>query len=320
MKFNLVRFLRQQNIEVVSKGPNVKKGNVYIRCPMCGSDDPSQHMGIEEDTFKWACWRNPRHRGIKPHRLIKAILKCSWQTVDRVVGDQTQYPDGWKEFVESARKGTEEIDSTIVSLNYPDEFRPITSRRLTKRFYDYVAGRFDAAAAVIDCYDLRCALTGDFKDRIIIPLFFRDKLVGWTARAIADAQIRYLSHPEGSTIKKIIFDYDLLKSGGNNLFITEGPFDAINVDFHSRWAGSAATCLFSNSATEEQCVLIASIANRWDRIINLLDADSVHLAMSLQSKLSLIGVEVWFLPDGVKDPGELSREQVAKLAVADHSI
>src|SRR5258706_108308 len=79
------RFLEENNITFVDRGPNTKRGEVSIQCPMCGQDDPSEHLGINLQTGKWGCHRDANHRGKASRTLIKAILGCSSQQAGLIV-------------------------------------------------------------------------------------------------------------------------------------------------------------------------------------------------------------------------------------------
>src|SRR6185437_14451795 len=72
-----IRFLEENNIHFVSRGPNTKRGEISVQCPMCGDDDPSEHFGINPTTGKWGCHRDASHRGKSARTLIKALLRCS---------------------------------------------------------------------------------------------------------------------------------------------------------------------------------------------------------------------------------------------------
>jgi hypothetical protein len=66
-----------------------------------------------------------------------------------------------------------------------------------------------------------------FKDRLIIPFYYRSKLVGYTARSInKNAKLKYISDQQTSYV------YNLDKQNYNKKFaiLCEGPFDAISID------------------------------------------------------------------------------------------
>ena len=45
-ELKLRSFLDDLNVEYIDSGKNHKAGNINIRCPYCGEEDPSYHLGI----------------------------------------------------------------------------------------------------------------------------------------------------------------------------------------------------------------------------------------------------------------------------------
>ena len=74
---DVLTFLDHNRIPYRTNGPNCAKGHVVIKCPFCGDEDPSEHLGIQLSTGYWGCWRNSSHRGRRPHRLIMRLLGCN---------------------------------------------------------------------------------------------------------------------------------------------------------------------------------------------------------------------------------------------------
>lgn len=309
-----LRLLDDHRIEYVTRGPNTKRGEVSIRCPWCGEDDPSQHLGINLKTERWGCLRDATHRGNTTPRLIAALLGCSTLQAKAV---QRQYntpdPDNLDEALamltgNEDEKVADEIQKDLAML---DEFQVISCLGPTKRFWDYLERRgFDDVRNLCGRYSLRCANTGIYKDRIIIPIYQKQRLIGWTGRAIADPKNapRYLS--SSGAIKNAIFNEDELSWGGEILFITEGPFDAMKLDFY----GAQATCLFGATPTTEQIAILAELSSSWDKIVILMDPDAIGASFHLSDWLNARNVVIGQVPEGVKDPGDMTREQIAILA------
>src|SRR5882672_4087450 len=70
-------FLTDNFIPHVTSGPLTTRGHVEVRCPFCGDDDPSMHLGINLTTSQWNCSRDATHREASPYRLISALLGAS---------------------------------------------------------------------------------------------------------------------------------------------------------------------------------------------------------------------------------------------------
>ncbi len=311
------RFLEENNIHYITRGPNTKRGEFSIHCPMCGEDDPSEHLGINPKSGHWGCLRDQGHRGKSPRTLVKAILGCSSQQAHHIV---RQYSHADPDCLEAALAILEGDDFTDVAEKAAkqrspepefNDFYEIKKKTITDRFYHYLRNRgFDDPSIVVRQYKLRCALTGRFKDRIIIPISLNGELLGWTARAIGKVTSapRYLASSE--EVKTTVYNYDELKQGGKRLFIVEGPFDAIRVDNFCRYFDVRATCTFGTSVVPSQYALLRNLIKRYDETYILFDRGAEGPANELSS---WVGAKSILLPKNVDDPGELSDGQLDQM-------
>ena len=65
-----------------------------------------------------------------------------------------------------------------------------------------------------------------FNNRLIIPFIYKGEIVGWTARAINDAQPKYLSEQQPG----FVFNLDNQTDNRQIVIVSEGPFDALSID------------------------------------------------------------------------------------------
>lgn len=302
-------FFNDNYIEYTERGPNTKHGEVSIRCPWCGDDDPSQHLGISLSRDNWGCLRNPAHRGHSPSYLVAAIIGCTSIQAKAIVSqynatdpDSILTPGALKVPTE---KPAEVIDSKIL--------RKIESSGPTAKFWRYLADRgFSDTKDLIDQYSLTCALTGRFKDRIIIPFIRGGELVAWTGRAIVNPANapRYLS---SNLVKTTLFNWDQLIGGGESLFVVEGPFDALKLDYYGQHYGGRAVPVLGVSLDVEQISLLNTLCRRFKRVVVLFDEGAIEPAFNATDWLLGSNVTLGHLPAGVKDPGELNPRQIQTL-------
>ena len=313
---NWIDLLDDNHIDYVTRGPNTKRGEVSVQCPWCGQDDPSHHLGISIDREAWGCHRNPSHRGKGPIRLVQALLGCSQAQARLVVA---QYGAADPETLDDALKALEgtsdhykPVEAPPENLHFPLEFRNIKAHGTSRRFYEYLRHRgFHEPSALIQQHKLKCCSVGRWKDRIIIPIYHDTKLVAWTGRAIQKnlEAPRYLSTSQA--IKTTIFNYDELLTGGDTLIVTEGPFDALKVDFYGAKLGARATCVFGTSITIDQISLIRKVSRKFNRTVLLLDKDAVEVSFTTMDWLP--HATMGTLPVGVSDPGDLLGIEVEQL-------
>jgi len=84
------------------------------------------------------------------------------------------------------------------------------------------------------------ALKGKYKDRMIFPFYEENECRGYTSRALAGQEPKYL-HNYGFNAKEIVYPYNLIKaSGTDTLIVVEGVVDCL-----SAWElGIPAVCNF----------------------------------------------------------------------------
>lgn len=310
-----VAFLTEHDISFVTRGPNTKRGEVSVQCPYCGDDDPSHHMGISLTTENWGCLRSAQHRGHGPHNLIAALLGCSTPQA-RLTAAAFSVAD--PESLDSTLAMLTRISDRprpsqgpVTPLTLPPEAKPIKATGSTGRFWRYLEGRhFDDVADLVSRYQLRCATTGKQKDRVIIPLFQGGQLVGWTGRAIQPTvnAPRYLSSSEA--VKRVVFNEDDLWQGGKVLYVVEGPFDALKLDYYGEPSRVRATCLFGVTMTMDQVCTLRQLRRQFRKVVILLDRGAIEPAFDALDWLQGPNVSIGALPEAFKDPGQMSRDEV----------
>jgi hypothetical protein len=82
-----------------------------------------------------------------------------------------------------------------------------------------------------------------YRDRLIIPFYYEKRIVGWTARTVADKQPKYMSEQQPG------FVYGLDEQGHNKIFtiVCEGPVDALHID---------GVALLGSEIKDQQALLI----------------------------------------------------------------
>lgn len=322
-----LRFFDDHGIEYVTRGPNVARGNVNIACPYCGND-PSHHMGVSLDKEAFGCWRGMDHKGKAPHNLVRALLGCSFNQAKIIT---KQYSQADPETLDEALEALVDVYEADTrsdkpaerkKLTYPPQFRDIRKNGLSARFWRYLKDRgFKNVETFVELYDLKCAHTGKFSNRIIIPVYMDGELAGWTSRAIGEVRDapRYLalSEEDGGRINIFhsLLNWDDLQSGGDLLIIVEGPFDALKLDYYCIQLEIEdyvvrSTCTFGTSMSDTQAMMIAEVAKKFKKVVLLYDPGATEAIFLAKEKLLHTDVECGFLETDVEDPGAMSERQV----------
>jgi hypothetical protein len=319
--FDWQEFLQREGIAFITRGANVKRGELCIRCPMCGSADPSYHMGLNLTTGWYACWRNSQHRGKSPLRLIMQLLSVPYYRAREIAGLGEDYvdPEGFDAVKARLLGQVQETEAETKHLVYDDHFRPVTDKISTRRFWNYVYSRnfaWDDVDQVCREYELMAGVGGKFESRLILPYIMDGKLVSWTGRAITDSTIRYkdLSIDESLVpIKETLFNFDCISEGGKVLVLQEGPVDALKVDFYGKDYGVRSVALSTNSISEEQIYLLQTATDKFSEFVVMMDsATALGVVDSMRLKQQLVflpNLRITAVPFGAKDGGALKPSQ-----------
>lgn len=339
--FDWERLLNEQRIEYVTRGPNVKRGEINIRCPFCGSADPSHHMGLNLDSGWWSCWRRKDiHSGKSPLRLIMRLLNVGYGQARDIAGLGDDYvdPEGFDAVAARIlnKNPTERPSATERRFLAMDpKFMPLTDRLRTRRHWNYLYSRgFDQRQKgreevdlLVEQYGLMAGVDGKWADRVIIPFYLDKHLVTWTGRAIGPATIRYrdldlekkpwMTDQDPVSIlgpKETLYNADAIPAGGRVLVLQEGPFDVLKVDFFGKRYGVRSVGMATNSMSEQQAYMLKEAESKFDRLIVMMDTKSqlgVVDSLRMQQKLSFIqALSIEAVPFGAGDGGALTGAEV----------
>ena len=305
---DIKRLLDSHQIHWIDQGNNVAKGNINIKCPWCGPDDKSQHMGINLTTNQYGCWRNAHHRGKNIARLLAALdiyISEDRASLIAQLSNRTFFAE---------KENTTSTITKVYTTELPMTFLPLDTNIFSRPYINYLKKRgYTNPYVVAQDYDLRYSIMADkWSARLILPIYVND-WVTWTGRAIGTNPLRYLSPAtaEATNIKETIFNYNQLKdSEGDILIITEGPFDAIKVDMYNK-PRVRATCIFGLAATADQILLLKNICYNFNNIFIGLDQGTLVQSMDLRKSLWNFNPIIMRLPE--KDLGDMNQEEVLEL-------
>lgn len=85
-----------------------------------------------------------------------------------------------------------------------------------------------------------------FGNRVIVPFRYQHRVTGYTARKVTDGRPKYISeqHPH------FVFNIDTQSEDQKYIFVTEGPFDAINI---------SGVALLTNEIADQQARIINTL-------------------------------------------------------------
>ena len=278
-------------IDYTETGKNVSNGWIGTKCPFPGCNDHSNHLGI--------CLTNP----------VVSCYKCggkgnylSYLGVE--LGNFGQAIDILQKFTprELRLYKKEENEYNVVHVDLPEE----AVKEIPKAHADYIKSRnFDPKELTL-MYDLYFCEYGEWGDRIIAPIYNRNRLITFTSIDInEESDLRYKHlRKEDSIIHCKNYLYGLEQCTGRNIVVVEGYFDKLRI-------GPGCVCTFGTKVTAHQKRLLA----KFDKSIILFDGDTdgwksgKQLAHDMSSHQE---VELITLDEGM-DPDKLPEEDIKYL-------
>ena len=107
---------------------------------------------------------------------------------------------------------------------------------------EYIAAR----KLNLNDYDFYWTPEAGYRDRLIIPFYYREKVVGYTARKVVESKVKYLSEQQPG----YVFNIDEQTDDRKYVVAVEGPIDAIAID---------GVALLGSEIKEQQTALLNSL-------------------------------------------------------------
>lgn len=268
---------------------------VSLACPFCG--DTGTHLGFNTEKEYFNCFKCGWHPLIE---TIAVLADCSkWQAADavgRAREGRHAYRQHHVKFAHLRTPQKVELPYGVVPLsdNYTHlaylnrrGFSPDKAREIAKTYNLWAAGPI-----------------GDYKLRIIFPIYHYSRLVSFTGRDITDkSKMRYKAckkELECRSLKHCLYAADLSKE--DYVVVTEGPLDAIRL-------GPGAVATFGTEFTWQQ---VRQLADRWRYRFVAFDPDppGERAAKRLCAALSALPGKTFRISLNKTDPGGMNTKQV----------
>lgn len=323
LKVDIREVLRTYGVPFVEHGEegNVVRGNVNVKCPMCGADDHSHHMGINLETGVFGCWRNREHRGRNPEYLLSKLTGRPVREMRELLHDTTTTTieglSGLSKRLESLKEGNVlQVQEPDVFVELPRDFATLraTTKGVMRIPYVYLRGRGFSNEDI-------ARMGGEFGvgyshllNRVVFPFNDGEELIGWTSRAVGESRAKYMHHPPGPTIKQTLFNYDhtikRLEDSPDDctaVFVVEGVFDALRLELCC--PGVYGVACLGVSATPAQVEKIRALASRAPLVCISFDKKATRSARTLADSVPASNVRMVMPPDIDGDIGDLKPAQ-----------
>jgi len=284
--FKIEEFLNEAGIPYSLHGKNISQNWLGIDCPCCS--DRSRHGGIPLTGTVFTCFKCGTKLAIP--KLIALLENCSIgkaRDIYAKYSDVLYIPD----YIEIQRAAKVEWPPPVVSSTP----LPAHVKYITDRNYD--------VQHLMRNYNIHFGgYTGDFKYRIIIPVYLNGKLVSYVGRDITNTStLRYKNLREQDSVlpvKETVYNIDNVT---DEAIICEGITDCWRFGFN-------AVALFGLVYTQKQVRLLGSKLKK-AYICFDNEPQAEQAAEVLAEELSFQGVSTEILLIDTKDPGEMSNKE-----------
>ena len=293
---DIEEYLQNKNIPYDPPGrKNVGKNSIGISCPFCGDHAYSgdNHLGIKLDTKQWNCWICSAKGGL--FKLIKKLEGCSsYRQVEEIL---KPYAHSDMSLLPIASDTPLRASQSYLKL--PDE----TTDTPIKTHTDYLKSRGFDPTYLHHKYKLKyVGPIGDWKLRIIIPIYFHHKLVSFTSADItrkSDTKYRHCPNEESLIpINQTLYNID---NANHTVVVVEGVLDTWRI-------GDGAVALYHKQASRQQLKILST----FNKVYIMLDSDATREAELIAADLAAFTeTEIIELNDG--DPADMSEEEVKEL-------
>lgn len=281
---DIKKLLEDLNIPYNESGKDWQPGWVNITCPFC--DDPEHHGGFNIVKAYYNCWRCGHH---KVQGVLQNLLGVD---IHYVFNLMKSYQTGYIDTSVERQKGK------ALTTELPDGCKEMNNgHRL------YLVGRKFNALMLEKEWGLQgTGHLGDYKFRIIIPIYLNNRLVSYQGRDITGlSDLRYKACKiENEMVHHKHTLYGIDNVLGRRCVIVEGVTDVWRLGF------GAVSC-FGTEFTLEQVLMLGE---RMDYVGILFDnaTEATLKADKLSFHLQSIGVQTEeFQLTNYDDPAEMDQ-------------
>jgi hypothetical protein len=215
-----------------------------VQCKVCDDHGRKGKRGgflFETDRVAYSCF-NCGHKAVFDGRSNKRLSKPMVDLLVAIGVTDQEIQNFNMSLVGNKTVVVKDAFKFPEPTDMPDVFYPIGDDPMSEIALDYIDNR---KLPQYDYYLCEKTTNPAFKfwyKRLIIPIYFRDDLIGWQGRTLFDAKRKYMS--KFTTSGGTIFNADEIhKYEDKPLFITEGIFDAMLL---------GGIAVFSNAMTTKQ--------------------------------------------------------------------
>ena len=233
-------------------------------------------------------WRNGRNLSFKMKKFMRwlnvpddTITKLALQVLQTKT-DET----GHKTFITLPKFVSKELPAKSKPIHEWADYKALEPGGIDKDLFkvlEYIASR----KLNLNDYDFYWTPESRNRDRLINPFYYREKVVGYTARKVVESKVKYLSEQQPG----YVFNIDEQTDDRKYVVAVEGPIDAIAID---------GVALLGSEIKEQQTALLNSLGKH---VIVVPDRDEAGQKLVYDAMESGWSVS---MPDWSQDIGDVN--------------
>ena len=233
-------------------------------------------------------WRNGRNLSFKMKKFMRwlnvpddRLTKLALQVLHTKT-DET----GHKTFITLPKFVSKELPAKSKPIHEWADYKALEPGGIDKDLFkvlEYIASR----KLNLNDYDFYWTPESGYRDRLIIPFYYREKVVGYTARKVVESKVKYLSEQQPG----YVFNIDEQTDDRKYVVAVEGPIDAIAID---------GVALLGSEIKEQQTALLNSLGKH---VIVVPDRDEAGQKLVYDAMESGWSVS---MPDWSQDIGDVN--------------
>jgi hypothetical protein len=273
------------------KRKQTPSGWISFNAPCCQDDRQRGGIIMENEVVSYHCFNCGFKASWQPGRTISSKLRKLMQQLhvpDEVIS---------KCFIEALREQDsdtyipKQLTPTFLTKSLPEGAEPIENyindppENLIV-ILEYLLSR----KLYLEDYTFYWSPNPAFSNRLIIPFYYQNRIVGYTARRIGTGSPKYLSEQQPGYVFNLDQQYDR-----NFIVVCEGPLDAISID---------AVSIMGSEINSQQRYMIERLNKR---IILIPDRDSAGKKLVEEAVKYNWSVSMPEWQEGIKDVNDAVR-------------
>ena len=294
LHFDFARFAMERNIELAAEGHKHKRPDWdQMACPFCTGEHDGYHLGFNRYEVYFNCWRCGYH---SVYDVVMQVVSCGFGEAKQIVERYPSRPGG-----KEPTKNRKPMRGKL--CHWPTDCHP-----LKKIHREYLKKRRYNPAYLEDVWGLRGTRgIGDYKYRVIAPVFYDRRMVSYQGRDVTDrSNLPYKAcaqEDEARDHKHCLYGMDLVE--GDDVVIIEGIFDTWRL-------GPGAVGTFGIDFTPVQANLLRRYRNKYI-YYDSADRQAMEKAKKLANLLSAFRGDVEIIKTKWADPDMMPQREADKL-------